>query len=310
MSETTKSRPVLDGGGKSTQSLFVSEPGAVSLSWLRDLLLRNCRLPVLLNQGLNILIYTYVAPLRKYSQLASLFLLNNQAVTCLRYFPLQFYRQGSSGFFARASNWQRSSLAGVTWLAKRLDVADIIASSFREGNDVICREKCGLSALNTCIIVLRAKSEPFLKSEGTRCAIPGCSQSGLIDNALVSVSIPNVHVSSLFFRGLPLPVPASHCLNVSDSSSMSHVLPDWYAASPKTARFAAFSTVERSIDRSTEISLMVLCIGLFDRRFFQSLYHSFGTFLLYSAIAEKSSFLPTNFVTLQKLIQEALCSPR
>ncbi len=56
-----------------------------------------------------------------------------------------------------------------------------------------------------------------------------------------------------------------HCLKASDSSSISHVLPDWRAASPKTPRFAAFSKVERSIDRSTEISRMVLCIGLTNR---------------------------------------------
>src|SRR6266851_803605 len=56
-----------------------------------------------------------------------------------------------------------------------------------------------------------------------------------------------------------------HCLKASDSSSMSHVLPDCRAASPKTPRFAAFKSVERSSDRSTEISLIVLCIGLTNR---------------------------------------------
>src|SRR6266536_3311606 len=52
----------------------------------------------------------------------------------------------------------------------------------------------------------------------------------------------------------------SHVLNASEVSSISHVLPDWRADSPKTPRCAALSKVERSSDRSTEISLMVFML--------------------------------------------------
>lgn len=90
-------------------------------------------------------------------------------------------------------------------------------------------------------------------------------------------------------RGLPVFVPTNHVLNASDSSSISHVSPDLWAALPKDPLCAAFNKVERSKCRSELISLMVFMLAPFHQNVLSLvLLYLFDTCLLYSAIAEKS----------------------